>query len=69
MFKHYIKCGYLPHMSEQEAEEKIYLQWFGTDDPLEAKSGPAQEVTWCQHKQFDTDVEYQLVRKRGAELE
>lgn len=43
---------------------KIYLQFYGADKfDLKAwafweKPEPAEEITWCQDRIFDTDIEY-----------
>ena len=49
-----------------EAPKHIWLQWIGMDQvDLEAEypegwDGPQDEVTWCQDRQYDTDIRYAL---------
>lgn len=46
-----------------EPHKRIWLQWYGLDssDPDWDGEGEMQqdeEVTWCSHRQYDTDIEY-----------
>jgi hypothetical protein len=43
----------------EDISEIIYLQWYG-DDEHDKK---ADEVTWCDDKINDNDLEYKLVKK------
>lgn len=60
-------------ISQSEAPKHIWLQWIGMDQvDLEAEypegwDGPQDEVTWCQGRQYDTDIRYALAE--GAEFE
>ena len=50
---------------QHDAPKVIYLQWWGADradltDEEFKEPAPHCEVTWCQHKINDTDLEYRL---------
>jgi hypothetical protein len=46
--------------------DRIYLQWFGTDDVRMDESVAVNEidVTWCSDRINDSDVEYVRVKRR-----
>jgi hypothetical protein len=55
-----------------EPPETIYLQVVGSDDEVNVREFWAKpfcetegEKTWCTDRQFDSDLEYRLVRPRS----
>ena len=47
-------------LSPKNPPSKIYLQFYGCDK-AELKTidcGPAEEISWCVDKIYDTDIEY-----------
>lgn len=49
--------------------ETIYLQVGDIDQDCEFNECyMSSEVTWCHDKQFDTDIEYRLVKRKRKPL-
>lgn len=46
--------------------ERIYLQVGDIEEDCEfSECSLGGEVTWCDDKQYDTDIEYRLVKRRS----
>ncbi|MCB1061205.1 MAG: hypothetical protein KDB65_13360 [Calditrichaeota bacterium] len=42
----------------KQPPEKIYLQWYGDGTFEEPEDIHPSEITWCQDKMYDADIEY-----------
>lgn len=55
----------MAHEKVKKPPERIYLQWFGEfGDVPESEEIPAYcEISWCEDKIAESDIEYVRVRK------
>jgi hypothetical protein len=46
------------------APDVIYIQVGDIDEDVDFRQVETEDVTWCEDRQFDSDLEYRLVKRR-----